>query len=185
MDEKANPCDIIRLNRRGKQLRKTLDEFYQEALAVAKDCGLPFGNITKVTMTTATPNIWGRCKVINHGESYRLEFNKGVILRSDERFVIQTMLHEIIHTCPQCLGHTGNFKRYAAIIKGKYPQYNIKRTNGLAEAGYIHDPNDYKYALKCEKCGNVIVVGNRMTETIRKAKLLRHKVDGGRVIRIK
>lgn len=44
----------------------------------------------------------------------------------------------------------------------------------------------YEEALSVVKdCGKVIIVGKRMTDTIRRAKLLRHKADGGRVIRIK
>ena len=79
--------------------------------------------------------------------------------RISEQACKETMIHEILHTCKGCKGHTGLWLIYANIMNKKYG-YNIKRTTSGEEKGvenYTASKRlDYKYCFVCENCGQII-----------------------------
>ena len=64
---------------------------------------------------------------------------------------MQTLAHEVLHTCPGCRNHGALWKEYAARMNGAYG-YAISRT-GTCEALGVADVRPVRYRLVCERCG--------------------------------
>ena len=79
-------------------------------------------------------------------------------LASDEKSVRNTIIHELLHTCPDCLNHGPKWQKYAAVVNAKM-SYDIKRCGGDKEsaAESLAKGREEKYGmghlLECKKCG--------------------------------
>lgn len=70
---------------------------------------------------------------------------------TDENEIKNTIIHEILHTFPNCQCHTGEWKRRAIIVK-KHLGYDITRTSHKELEASVLKP---KIQLKCSKCGHI------------------------------
>lgn len=68
--------------------------------------------------------------------------------------IIDTVMHETIHTVKGCMNHGKNFKAVAALVNDFYG-YNIQRCTSAAEKGLqdIKKRTPIKYTIKCQSCG--------------------------------
>ncbi len=73
------------------------------------------------------------------------------LFRVDDKEMINTLIHEILHTFKDTKGHNYKWKWYAKKISDN-TEYKIERT-GTSEALTI---DDYNYLITCVKCGNKI-----------------------------
>lgn len=69
-----------------------------------------------------------------------------------EHRLFECMIHEIMHTIPGCLSHTGKWKQIANMLNSKYG-FNISRCNSSNECDVVLPPKSYKYKIVCEDCG--------------------------------
>ena len=69
-----------------------------------------------------------------------------------EEATFNTMIHELLHTCPNCMNHGKEWKKWADIIN-KNTVYNIKRTTSSAEKGIEAPVKTPKYTVTCTDCG--------------------------------
>lgn len=122
--------------------------------------GIEPGNIVSWVINRRAKTRWGMCTKNPDGTCI---IQIAARLIEDERISEQackeTMIHEILHTCKGCKGHTGLWLIYANIMNKKYG-YNIKRTTSGEEKGvenYTASKRlDYKYCFICENCGQII-----------------------------
>lgn len=81
-------------------------------------------------------------------------------LQSSERAIRNTLIHELLHTCPGCLNHGPKWKAYADIVQRRFG-YNITRAGGdkdtdsAIEAARKEKRAGYQtqYLLICTGCG--------------------------------
>ena len=75
-------------------------------------------------------------------------------LMSDSFEIKKTMVHELIHTIPECNNHGSVFQKYARLINKHYPEYNVSTyyTPDSAEIENIANIKP-KYVVICETCG--------------------------------
>lgn len=68
--------------------------------------------------------------------------------------LVNVLIHEMLHVLYFHDGHTGRWKE----IANKFNQSNYSKKFGKIErTGKIkRDISDYKYAVKCKKCGDII-----------------------------
>ena len=76
------------------------------------------------------------------------------MLTAPEKSCLQTLAHEVLHTCPDCTNHQSRWKCYAAAMNAAYG-YDIKRTGDCAALG-VAETRVARYTVKCEKCGALI-----------------------------
>lgn len=113
---------------------------------------------------------------------HHIEISKWVMYLEDN-IIKNTILHEIIHCIPFCNNHGENFKKYAKYINEKLG-YNIKRIGNPKEdyeksnLEYVEDNKEYKYKLKCQKCGQEIY---RQRFNVKKIKQYRCGKCGGKL----
>lgn len=78
-----------------------------------------------------------------------IEVSKHLFRTDDNDEMINTLIHEILHTFKDTKGHNYKWKWYARRISDN-TKYKIERT-GTSEALTI---DDYNYLITCVKCGN-------------------------------
>lgn len=76
-------------------------------------------------------------------------------LLDDARLLRETLLHELLHTCPGCRNHGEKWKRYAAVVNQNMGT-DIQRTVRLEEEPVALRREEVKYILRCEACGKEI-----------------------------
>ena len=118
--------------------------------------GIEYGNILEVTVNTRAKNRWGQCKKVPGG--YTININSALLdERNEEAGLINTMFHELLHSCRNCMNHGAEWKRLANKVYQAYG-YNIKRTSSAADKGVELETRNitYKYTMKCTCCGQII-----------------------------
>lgn len=113
--------------------------------------GVPTGSIREVYADKRSRRRWGVCKQDPDG-SFRIGISvrllaDGVPLRSLQ----ETVYHELLHTAPGCMKHTGSWKRYAELLNRELG-LNIRRTGSAEEAG-IPEDDRIRYRFVCRRCG--------------------------------
>lgn len=161
-----------------------LNAMFNKALKIADECGLKYGTITEIKINSRLTRTLGVCNP-GPNETYWIEVNKNVLEKCNDDFIMETILHEIVHTCPGCWNHGKEFKETGMQITRKYPQFKITRTANAQAAcadGIRFNPKE-KYVLKCEKCKREFSY-SRMTKAVKYPWAYRCKC-GGDLVRIK
>ena len=132
---------------------------FNEALEVVHDLGIETGNIVEVKLNYRAKNRFGQCRKNNVNNTYSLNFNHLIFSdESNEDEVMNTLIHEILHTCEGGMTHKGEWKRLADYVTAN-TRYNITRCANYASFG-IEKPKKEKkhnYVFVCEDCGQVII----------------------------
>lgn len=168
-----------------------IQELYKEVLAEVKKINLPISKNIKndISINKKAKSRFGCCKKIQKGviKSFEIEISSRLI-GGEDKFIKQTLAHELIHTCPGCDNHGAIWKAYAEKMNGVYG-YNIKRTDtakhlGIKEEGTFKNRSlEENYVLICKNCGA------RISRT-RKSNVVKHPSNyrckcGGKLERVK
>lgn len=159
-----------------------LTERFNNCLILMDEIQMDYGKITDVTVNSRAKTRWGQCKAKRVGWNaigdpvYTFSINISDVLLEDGvpvEALQNTIIHEILHTCPDCQNHGEEWKRRAAIVKQKLG-YDIKRCESVREKGIpeaiIQRTDDAKYIVKCKGCGR-LVKKNRMCSIVRNPSL--------------
>lgn len=133
-----------------------LNKVARECMSELDAIGIQYGKIQAFTVNTRAQNRWGQCRrkdgTYTINISYRLLENTVPV-----KYLKNTLLHEILHTCKNCMTHTGEWKNAANKVNVAYG-YNIKRTTSAAEYGIQLETvqKQPKHLFKCDCCGQEI-----------------------------
>ena len=107
------------------------DALLARAVEQARALGIPVSAriSPRVAVNRRAVTRFGCC--IRRGGEYVIELSER-LLEAEERACMQTLAHEVLHTCPGCRNHGALWKEYAARMNGAYG-YAISRT-GTCEA---------------------------------------------------
>ena len=126
--------------------------------------GIPVsGDICPAIRFSTATSWYGQCQQnrIYQGKRYRFQISISVHhLQSSEQAIRNTLIHELLHTCPGCLNHGPKWKSYAALVQ-RQMGYNIVRAGGdkdkdaPIEQARQEKRQGYqtRYLLVCTKCG--------------------------------
>lgn len=139
---------------------KDFEALIKICLLEVTSVGITPGNIIEWKINRRSKKRWGQCTKKPNGDCI---IQIAVQLLEDERVsekaCKETILHEILHSCPGCNGHTGKWKEYAQIVNAKYG-YNIKRTTSGEEKGVENYCSakqlQVKYMFCCRYCEHTI-----------------------------
>lgn len=154
---------------------RDLKTYYRICRNELLDIGIHPGYIAKLVVNTRAKNRWGLCKMLPNG-TYQISISSALLdERCDVSGLKNTILHELLHTCPGCMSHGPEWKRLANKVNAAYG-YNIKRCNDSEEKGVSKDmeaekANTAKYLLACPKCG-------RLYPRYRMSQLIQHPEEG-------
>lgn len=65
----------------------------------------------------------------------------------------ECMIHEVIHTLPNCFNHGYYFKKWASKVNFYYSRYTIQRCTSMDDYGIERRKLEYKYKVTCLTCG--------------------------------
>ena len=146
-------------------MQERLERLKILAINQCDECKIPIDKSAKVIINSRTTKRYGCCKKKSDG--FVIEISKFLFETTDEK-ILQTLLHEYIHTCKDCLDHKAKWKEYASVLNKKYG-YSITRVNTRSEMGLPPRPKlEYKYILECSnpKC-KMNVKRMKMTKVIK------------------
>lgn len=136
-------------------MERDLFVYLHQCMEMCDKVGVPYRTITKVEKNSRAKR-WGICKTADGGKTFQIEISSALVEAETDKGLINTMLHEILHTCEGCMNHGKTWKMYADKIYNAYGIV-IKTTSSAAEKGVDAsvDINNAKYRVVCSNCGNV------------------------------
>ncbi len=170
---------------------KKLQEVFMECIDEMNALEIPFRRITSVTVNYRAKRRWGCCSRRNNGFGivcFEIDINAD-LLHDDApvKALKETIIHEILHTCPGCFCHTGEWKRLADLVNDCYG-YAIKmadsaKDKGMANFYQQHEElvkkTTWKYTICCAKCGKLICKRQRSCDMVKHPMLYMHTSCGG------
>lgn len=144
---------------------RDLMELYQKVIMDAKQLNIPYGNIVEVKTSTELKHSYGNCLYIDLEDYYIITINEELLDDNvPEQSIKDTLLHEVIHTCPKCMNHQKYWKKYVKIANESGLGYTITPTSSREEKGLNPIPENTKenekYIFKnckCKKCGRNVI----------------------------
>lgn len=133
---------------------RNLNAIANDCITELKDIGIEPPRITfEVNSRAATR--WGQCKKTNGRYSISIA---SVLM--DEKAPLNglksTIMHEVLHTMPNCFDHGTTWQRYADKVNKAYG-YKVTRTDSYKDKGFTSNPftqaHPYKYTITCNCCG--------------------------------
>ena len=136
---------------------KDLRKLYRECIAELDSIGMDYSSrIVEVKVNGRLKTTLGYCKRNNVTGNYTIEVAPCMLADGVEVEAIKdTIIHEILHTCPGSFNHGYEWKHRASIVNRKLG-YNIETcasTKELEAQGVKVQRRDWKYALECVDCG--------------------------------
>ena len=150
---------------------KNLQKLFEECMEEVTLVGIEPGKIIKIEENTRFKKTWGKCYLVSKlDNTYRIEISSRLLEDTvDDISVKNTIVHEILHSCKNCMNHGPEWKKVADIINRNYPQYNIKRLTSSKEKGIEFNPDNFKYVLECKECHNQFGY-HRMSKVVKNYK---------------
>lgn len=175
-----------------RQMEKRLEEVFRECIDEMNAIEIPFGKITEITVNYRAKSRWGQCckKFDVYGSVYTININCDLCHpEASEKGLKETIIHEILHTCPNCMCHTGEWKRLADLVNDCYG-YNVKRCNSSEDKGMdaFYKQHEelakkrqptWKYTICCAKCGKIVGRRQRTCGLVKYPMLYTHTTCGG------
>ena len=145
---------------------RDLQAYGKFCMEILEDLHIPYGQVVSLTVNTRARR-WGQCRKIPGG-LYEININQTLLdEKNAEDGLVNTILHELLHTCPGCMNHGQEWKKYAEMVRKNWG-YDVKRTSSEEDKGVTtgnlnareRRENPYKYEVRCPRCG---VVARRKT----------------------
>lgn len=145
---------------------------------------IPYAKGIAYSVNTRAKSRWGQCRYNRATKSYSINIADVLVEPTYVKGLKNTIIHELLHSVPNGMSHTGEWKRYANMINKHYG-YNIKRTNTDVEKGVaLKNNDDSKYVFVCKECGQIIR-RNRKSKFTENFQLYKCGKCGGKFERIK
>lgn len=125
-----------------------------KGIAQVIEAGITPGKISpNVIINNRAKRRFGRCSRVPFKDyDYEIELN-GQLLHVEEKKALNTLVHEILHSCEGCQNHGPIWKRHARKMNAKFG-YDISTTSSYEKMG-LEKPKA-RYVVKCQSCGNEI-----------------------------
>lgn len=136
---------------------RNLQECANRCMKQLDDIDIKYGNVLAFEINTRAKHRWGQCKRVSSTlNCFTININCMLLdEKNSEQALIDTLMHELLHTCKGCFNHKNEWKRLAEKVNEIY-NYNIKRT--YSEVDYEIETEDVaepKYKIQCTGCGQV------------------------------
>lgn len=108
-----------------------------------------YTNVYTIKVNNRLKRALGRCRKIDKNQ-FLIEMNGEYLLIENKDVILNTLMHEAIHSLKDCMCHTGKFKVVAAQVNTKYG-YNIRRCTKTEKYKSF---NKVKFTITCADCGH-------------------------------
>ena len=137
---------------------RDLDKYAKKCMQDLDAIGIKYGHIVRF-YSNSRARRWGQCRNLG-GNWFEIQINSMLLdEKNDENGLINTIFHELLHTCKGCMNHGWEWQKLANKVHSAYG-YNIKRTSsaeekGLSEEAIQERARRVQYVLRCEGCGQI------------------------------
>ena len=159
---------------------RDLKKYADFCMSLLDNLDIPYTKPVSWEINNRAVKRFGQCR-LRYG---RYSINISAILldeKSNEKDLFDTILHELIHTCPNCMNHGYEWKKWGEKVKRAYG-YDISRTKkGEQETYQLARENRIskaKYVCVCSKCGHKFYY-QRHTKVIDNPSHYHHTGCGG------
>lgn len=145
--------NIYRLDTQ-KYTVKDIQEEIKECLSIIDHLGIERKNaIYTVAISNRMTKTLGYCKRIKLKPlTFQITISANHLLASDPQEVHDTIMHEVLHSMPECMNHGPKWQMYGRMIKKFEPKYTIERLS--TDPTYKQFlQNTAKYIISCKHCG--------------------------------
>lgn len=145
--------------------QKDLNALLAKAISEVKAAGLKPGEIDETVYLTRAKKTYGKCEAIPGGFAISLsKFFKDNPVEE----VMQTLVHEVLHTIPGCMNHARSWKEAAAVVNSVYG-YDVSRLSSMEMANLTAADVQVqrRYTIVCFDCATELY-------RERKSKLITH-----------
>ena len=126
---------------------KNIYEVYEECKEICEAFQIPICKNINLKVNSRAKKRWGLC-TLECQDEYTIEISDRLLMDEvSEEATFNTMIHELLHTCPDCMNHGKEWKYWANIININ-TCYSIKRTTSCAEKGIDPIVKSPKYTVK-------------------------------------
>lgn len=138
-----------------------LMEVYRQCVKEMKSINMDISPyIVSVEVNYRLTRALGRC--ISHWDGcpdwYRIEINPCLVESGVEvKALKNTIMHELLHTCPLCMNHGPEWKRRADVVN-KLLGYRVQRQTEISRLeaqGVKLNMGEWKFAMVCNDCGHM------------------------------
>ncbi len=130
---------------------KEVNDLMQELSLALRELGIPVSRAIRpeVAINSRARRRNGCCYHQADG-SCRIEVSRRLL--EEPKLLRQTLVHELLHTCPGCMNHGKRWKAYAERANAAMGLSVQRLAQPGEEAGPLrHDP--VHYVLECQSCG--------------------------------
>lgn len=161
---------------------KDVYEYALKAMEMLDAIGIKYGNVTSVTVNNKLRRAWGRCiiHIANYNEpaQFTIEISRELVdTDSSDDGLMNTMLHELLHSAAWAHHHGGLWLEYAEKVRKAYG-YNIKQYSSEEDMGmteYMKQKRaeetaariSKRYQVYCPECDAVLVSRERLCKYTR------------------
>lgn len=100
-----------------------------------------------------TTRSWGDWRLKKDGCNY-IRVTKSLLETGNDKAIMETIIHEILHACYPKDGHTKGWKKAAKRISND-GVYNISRLSNAADKGITDDQMQWMFKITCNNCGKL------------------------------
>lgn len=143
--KKNKSKEQARLNKTALECIKELDKL-----------NIPYGFVNEFKINSRAKKRWGRAS--KKGDIYAIEISESLLDGEHNEGLKDTIFHELLHTCPNCMNHGSQWKQYAKKVNDTLG-YNISRVSSAESKGFNDAEltiKESKYLFQCQKCGALI-----------------------------
>ena len=135
---------------------RNLKEYSEYCMEMLKEIGIPYAENIRFSVNYRAKKRWGQTRQCPG--RYEISINSCLLDESiKDDGLVNTILHELLHTCPDCMNHGAEWKKWADEVWKAY-HIEIKRCSSADEKGI--DPalqeSAYRYVYRCTGCGQMV-----------------------------
>lgn len=145
--------NVYRLDTK-KYTIKDIQEEIQECLSIIDHIGIERKNaIYNVVISNRMTKTLGYCKRIKLKPlTFQITISANHLLWSNPQEVHDTIMHEVLHSMPDCMNHGPKWQMYGKLVQKFEPKYTIERLS--TDPTYRQFlQNSAKYSISCKSCG--------------------------------
>ena len=129
-------------------LQARIERIFTKVVADAKAVGVPHGPVVGLEVRHRRNEV-GLC--IPRGDGFVIAFSE-VYATLDDDEVADTLMHELIHTCPHCLNHGQIFHKWAGLVNHLKGYHVTTKARGAAYQAARHADVVAKHDLVVLAC---------------------------------
>ena len=131
---------------------KDYKAIYEECRYLLQKMGICTRDDINVVINSRAKSRWGLCKIAKGNITIEIS-DRLLDDNVPDTSLKDVMIHELLHSVAPGYHHGGKWLYLAKKVNDRYPDLNIVRGESAAAYG-VKDDFDYKYIIKCTKCGH-------------------------------